>query len=188
MRRLRMILMALLLVVPLAATVKAQVVAEVGVGPAIVAVPEVYGPPACEWGYYAYYPYACAPYGYYGPDWFYGGFFIGAGPWYHWGWRGRGWGYGGVGYRGAYAGRGGYGFAGRGGYVGRAPYAAGGYRGGNTIAPRVYGGGSARGFSSAPRGGVSSAPHSFSSGGGGHFSGGGGGHFGGGGGHGGGHR
>ena len=45
-----------------------------------------YGPPVCEWGYYAYYPYACAPYGYYGPDWFYGGVFIGAGPWYGWGW------------------------------------------------------------------------------------------------------
>jgi len=31
------------------------------------------------------YPYACAPYGYYGPEWFSGGIFIGAGPWYH-GW------------------------------------------------------------------------------------------------------
>ena len=28
-------------------------------------------------------PYSCAPYGYYGPDWFTGGVFIGAGPWYH---------------------------------------------------------------------------------------------------------
>ena len=49
--------------------------------------------PACEWGYYSYYPYACAPYGYWGPDWFLGGVFIGAGPWYH-GWYGRPWGYG----------------------------------------------------------------------------------------------
>ena len=25
----------------------------------------------------------CAPYGYYGPEWFNGGIFIGAGPWFH---------------------------------------------------------------------------------------------------------
>ena len=48
-----------------------------------------YGPPDCEWGYYSYYPYACAPYGYYGPSWFSGGLFIGAGPWYHWGFYGH---------------------------------------------------------------------------------------------------
>src|SRR5690348_17415028 len=42
----------------------------------------VYGPPVCTYGYYGYYPYACAPYGYYGPDYFIGGVFIGAGPWY----------------------------------------------------------------------------------------------------------
>lgn len=41
--------------------------------------------PVCPYGYYGYYPYACAPYGFYGPDWFSGGIFIGAGPWYH-GW------------------------------------------------------------------------------------------------------
>lgn len=40
-------------------------------------------PPACPYGYYDYPPYACAPYGYYGPDWFVGGVFIGAGPWFH---------------------------------------------------------------------------------------------------------
>jgi len=45
----------------------------------------VTGPPVCAYGYYPYYPYACAPYGYYGPSWFVGGIFIGAGPWYH-GW------------------------------------------------------------------------------------------------------
>ena len=28
-------------------------------------------------------PYGCAPYGYYGPEWFVGGVFIGAGPWFH---------------------------------------------------------------------------------------------------------
>lgn len=39
--------------------------------------------PECPYGYYDYAPYACAPYGYYGPEWFSGGTFIGAGPWYH---------------------------------------------------------------------------------------------------------
>jgi hypothetical protein len=39
--------------------------------------------PACPYGYYDYAPYACAPYGYYGPEWFAGGVFIGAGPWFH---------------------------------------------------------------------------------------------------------
>ena len=60
-----------------------RVVVGVGVGPAYI------GPvPVCAYGYYDYYPYACAPYGYYGPDWFVGGVFIGAGPWYH-GYYGR---------------------------------------------------------------------------------------------------
>lgn len=40
-------------------------------------------PPVCEFGYYPYYPYDCAPYGYWGPQWFVEGVFIGAGPWYH---------------------------------------------------------------------------------------------------------
>ena len=39
--------------------------------------------PVCPYGYYDYAPYACAPYGYYGPAWFVGGVFIGAGPWFH---------------------------------------------------------------------------------------------------------
>jgi hypothetical protein len=39
--------------------------------------------PVCPYGYYAAAPYNCAPYGYYGPEWFNGGLFIGAGPWYH---------------------------------------------------------------------------------------------------------
>lgn len=50
---------------------KAQVV--ISVGPA----------PVCPYGYFDYYPYYCAPYGYYGPEWFAGGIFIGAGPWFH---------------------------------------------------------------------------------------------------------
>lgn len=39
--------------------------------------------PVCPYGYYDYAPYNCAPYGYYGPEWFNGGIFIGAGPWFH---------------------------------------------------------------------------------------------------------
>ncbi len=39
--------------------------------------------PACPYGYYDYTPYQCAPYGYYGPEWFHGRAFIGAGPWFH---------------------------------------------------------------------------------------------------------
>src|SRR5580698_10830346 len=94
MRSIRFVLFALLLALPLAATAHAQVAVGVGVGPAVVAAPAYdygygYGPPACDWGYYPYYPYSCAPYGYYGPSYFVGGLFIGAGPWYHYGWGGR---------------------------------------------------------------------------------------------------
>ena len=39
--------------------------------------------PDCPYGYYDYAPYNCAPDGYYGPEWFNGGVFIGAGPWFH---------------------------------------------------------------------------------------------------------
>jgi hypothetical protein len=39
--------------------------------------------PDCPYGYYDVPPYTCAPYGYYGPEWFSGGIFIGAGPWFH---------------------------------------------------------------------------------------------------------
>jgi hypothetical protein len=39
--------------------------------------------PDCPYGYFDYAPYDCAPYGYYGPDWFDGGIFFGAGPWFH---------------------------------------------------------------------------------------------------------
>jgi hypothetical protein len=41
------------------------------------------GPPVCPYGYYDFAPYNCSPYGYYGPDWFDGGLFVGAGPWFH---------------------------------------------------------------------------------------------------------
>jgi hypothetical protein len=39
--------------------------------------------PGCPYGFYDFAPYNCAPYGYYGPEWFSGGVFIGAGPWFH---------------------------------------------------------------------------------------------------------
>ena len=39
--------------------------------------------PECPYGYYDEAPYGCAPAGYYGPEWFTGGVFIGAGPWFH---------------------------------------------------------------------------------------------------------
>lgn len=38
--------------------------------------------PVCPYGYFNYAPYQCTPFGYYGPQWFSGGFFIGAGPWF----------------------------------------------------------------------------------------------------------
>src|SRR5215467_10837990 len=90
-----------------AGTASAQVAVGVAVGPGYVLGP----PPDCTNGYYGYYPYACAPYGYYGPGYFVNGIFIGAGPWFH--------GYYGSGYydRGYY----GHGFYARPGY---------GYRGG----------------------------------------------------------
>ena len=54
-----------------------QARAQVGVGVDIGVAP------ACPYGYYDVPPYDCAPYGYYGPEWFTGGVFIGAGPWFH---------------------------------------------------------------------------------------------------------
>ena len=50
---------------------EAQVGVEVGVAP------------ECPYGYYDVAPYACAPAGYYGPEWFNDGIFIGVGPWFH---------------------------------------------------------------------------------------------------------
>ena len=77
MKYFRYLLLLALLALPLAYS-QAEVRIGVGFGPAYVA-----GPPVCAYGYYSYYPYACAPYGYYGPSWFANGVFIGAGPWYH---------------------------------------------------------------------------------------------------------
>lgn len=56
----------------------------VAVAPAQVSVGVNVGvAPVCPYGYFDYAPYDCAPYGYYGPDWFVGGLFVGAGPWFH---------------------------------------------------------------------------------------------------------
>ncbi|MGA8089249.1 MAG: hypothetical protein WCA10_18390 [Terracidiphilus sp.] len=38
--------------------------------------------PVCPYGFFNYAPYQCAPFGYYGPEWFSGGVFYGAGPWF----------------------------------------------------------------------------------------------------------
>ncbi len=79
MKYLRYLALLGLLALPLAYS-QAEVRFGVGIGfgPGYVA-----GPPACAYGYYSYYPYACAPYGFYGPSYFVNGVFIGAGPWYH---------------------------------------------------------------------------------------------------------
>jgi hypothetical protein len=50
---------------------EAQVTVDIGVAP------------ECPYGYYDTAPYGCAPTGYYGPEWFNAGVFIGAGPWFH---------------------------------------------------------------------------------------------------------
>ena len=50
---------------------QAQVNVEIGVAP------------ECPYGYYDAAPYSCAPSGYYGAEWFSGGAFVGAGPWFH---------------------------------------------------------------------------------------------------------
>ena len=54
-----------------------KIQAQVSVGVNIGAAPD------CPYGYYDTAPYGCAPYGYYGPEWFTGGVFVGAGPWFH---------------------------------------------------------------------------------------------------------
>lgn len=180
MRRAGWFLWMALLALPLTTAARAQVVMEdeVGIGPVLVAPPVVYAPPVCDWGYYPYYPYGCAPYGYYGPEWFADGIFIGIGPWYHWGGH-HGWGPGGGGWRGHEWGGGGrreWGGGGRGGWPSGPPRAFGG--GGNFRSPGGYSGGPARapsGGGYSPRGGYSGG-HSGGGGGGGHMGGGGGPH------------
>lgn len=57
-------------------------VGSVSAAPAQIAI-SIGAAPVCPYGYFDYAPYPCAPYGYYGPDWFADGIFIGAGPWFH---------------------------------------------------------------------------------------------------------
>jgi hypothetical protein len=64
---------ALALVLLLAPAPRAQAQISVQIGPA----------PVCPYGYFSYPPYNCAPWGYYGPEWFNNGIFLGAGPWFH---------------------------------------------------------------------------------------------------------
>jgi hypothetical protein len=75
---------ALLLAVLAVPAVHSQAQVRIGVGINIGPTYGVYhAPPVCEWGFYPEYPFGCAPYGYYGPEWFVDGVFIGAGPWYN---------------------------------------------------------------------------------------------------------
>ncbi|MEO7028382.1 MAG: hypothetical protein ABI147_03165 [Acidobacteriaceae bacterium] len=74
MRGLKVVLIAIFAVVLLgvAPASRAQISVGVGIG----------AEPVCSYGYYGYAPYRCAPYGYYGPEWFNNGGFIGAGRWH----------------------------------------------------------------------------------------------------------
>jgi hypothetical protein len=152
MRFLRYLALLGLLIVP-AAYSHAQVSVGVGVGPAYGG--GYYAPPVCQWGYYGYAPYACAPYGYYGPTWFNSGLFIGAGPWFRGGYGYRGYGYR-AGYYGGY--RGGY----RGGYAGR------GYVGGRGVVGGGFHGNVGRGGGGGFHGGGSGGFHGGGGHGGGH--------------------
>ena len=69
-------------ILALSALGAALVVGTTTVAPAQVSI-NIGVAPVCPYGYFDYAPYDCAPYGYYGPDWFTGGLFIGAGPWFH---------------------------------------------------------------------------------------------------------
>jgi hypothetical protein len=137
MRYLKYVALLGVLIFAVAGSAQAQVAVGVRVGPVVAGVG---ASPACAYGYYGYYPYACAPYGYYGPSWFVGGAFIGAGPWYH-GYYGRGY-YGrpGFGYRPGWGYRPGYGYrAPVHAYAHGAPVFHGGFHGGGS-----HGGGSHR--------------------------------------------
>ena len=143
-------LLACLALVP--TTASAQVRVGVAIGGPQVGV-EVGGPPVCQWGYYDYAPYACAPYGWYGPGYFYNGIFLGVGPWAYWGY-GHGWGghrfFGGGGGRYAFgpygrdyhgpAGFHGYGYHG-GGFGHGAPGGHGDFHGGGHAGGGFHGGG-----------------------------------------------
>ena len=65
-----------------ASVLSAALLSGSAIAPAQVSI-NIGAAPACPYGYFDYAPYNCAPYGFYGPDWFAGGIFIGAGPWFH---------------------------------------------------------------------------------------------------------
>ena len=82
MRYLKTLVLFLALLALPALHAQAQVAVRIGVniGPSYGVY---HAPPVCEWGFYPTYPFGCAPYGYYGPEWFADGVFIGAGPWHN---------------------------------------------------------------------------------------------------------
>jgi hypothetical protein len=74
MNRLKLALLSGIAALALAAAVpqaEAQINIQIGVEP------------VCPYGYFNYAPYSCAPFGYYGPQWFNSGVFVGAGQWFH---------------------------------------------------------------------------------------------------------
>jgi hypothetical protein len=73
MRRFALLVLAAAAISFAATSPKAEAQVSVNIGVA----------PDCPYGYYDVAPYYCAPAGYYGPEWFNGGVFIGAGPWFH---------------------------------------------------------------------------------------------------------
>ena len=75
MNRFKSLALAAVAGVCLAATAPAEAQVTIGIGVGVA--------PVCPYGYYDYAPYACSPYGDYGPEWFNGGVFIGAGRWFH---------------------------------------------------------------------------------------------------------
>jgi hypothetical protein len=76
MRGMKYILLAAVAGIGIAVTAP-NAAAQVSVGVDIGAAPD------CPYGYYDVVPYGCAPAGYYGPEWFNDGVFIGVGPWFH---------------------------------------------------------------------------------------------------------
>jgi hypothetical protein len=119
MKYLRYVALLALLALPLAYS-QAEVRVGIGFGGYVA------GPPVCTYGYYADYPYTCAPYGYYGSNWFANGIFIGAGPWY------QSWGHP---YYGRSSGRGFYGRGSDGrGFYGRGPAVRRGFEGRGPVA------------------------------------------------------
>ena len=134
MRGLKALLCSIALLAFLAFVPKANAQVSIGIG---VGGP----PPVCPYGYYNYAPYACAPSGFWGPEYFYNGIFLGVGPWYHWGYN-HGWGSHRFVGRGGYVGRGGPGYyGGRPGYARPGVRPGGGYHGGPRPGVRPGGGG-----------------------------------------------